>query len=305
MRVALYSPWNNRWRKDFSEEFERLGHQAEWVEHEAQFDEANLPDLVFAMWSNEWTAHWFKRLAGKTKLVAYIRSYEMYHQKWVGHVPWDAVSAVFFCAPQVRDWCEHFWGKLLPARRHVVLNGIDPDEINLGEVKAPHKIGMVSNINGKKGFDLAVQIMAGLPSEYTLEVAGGMQDMMIAHYLDYLIQHLKLTERITFLGTIPWEKVGDFLQDKQFILSTSIKEGCPMSVIEGMAAGCTPIIHNWPGAMQVFPDERVFSTIPEAIETIIGGKPDKPLQVRDRFLRRFNANFNVPNVVSLALDAIA
>ena len=64
-----------------------------------------------------------------------------------------------------------------------------------------------------------------------------------------------------------WQKdINKWLEDKQQIISTSVLEGCPCGVMEAMACGLRPLIHNFVGAKGIFPDEYVWSSIGEFIE---------------------------------------
>ena len=52
------------------------------------------------------------------------------------------------------------------------------------------------------------------------------------------------------------------------ILSSSDSEGCHTSVIEGMASGTYPVVHNWPGARGLF-DPYVHDDMMSAIDDVI------------------------------------
>ena len=52
------------------------------------------------------------------------------------------------------------------------------------------------------------------------------------------------------------------------ILSSSDSEGCHTSVLEGMASGAYPVVHNWPGAQGLF-HPFVHDDITQAIDDVI------------------------------------
>jgi hypothetical protein len=52
-----------------------------------------------------------------------------------------------------------------------------------------------------------------------------------------------------------------------YCLSTSISEGNPNNVIEAMAKGIKPIVHNWPGAEDQFP-MSIFNSVDEAVKLL-------------------------------------
>jgi glycosyltransferase involved in cell wall biosynthesis len=99
--------------------------------------------------------------------------------------------------------------------------------------------------------------------------------MELAFYASYL----GLSDRILWNNKIPSEEIPAWLADKDFILSTSVNEGNPNCVIEGMACGLKPIVHAWPGAGTQFPQDAIFRTAEEAAQMIREGAY-QPLQYR-------------------------
>jgi len=68
----------------------------------------------------------------------------------------------------------------------------------------------------------------------------------------------------------PFQKdVFGWLCDKHYIVSTSVIEGLPMGILEGMACGLKPVIHNYPGAEDVFSKEFLFDIAEQFCEQIL------------------------------------
>jgi hypothetical protein len=60
-----------------------------------------------------------------------------------------------------------------------------------------------------------------------------------------------------------------FWEDKNYLLHTSIHEGHSYAIMEAMARGIKPIIHNFRGAKELYPDIDIFNTIDGAANEIM------------------------------------
>ena len=93
--------------------------------------------------------------------------------------------------------------------------------------------------------------------QYKLFFAGVFQDAALEQYIRYMVKALDIADVVFFDG---WQDdVNTWLQDKHYIVSTSIGESQGMGLLEGMACGLKPVIHNFPGADQIFPSEFLFN----------------------------------------------
>ena len=90
----------------------------------------------------------------------------------------------------------------------------------------------------------------------------------IGKNFNHIIRELRAENSVVNLKR--YEDVQGFLRDKSFALCTSVVEGHPNALLEAMAVGIKPIIHNFPGAKELFPPELVYNTPEEAIEILLG-----------------------------------
>jgi 2-polyprenyl-3-methyl-5-hydroxy-6-metoxy-1,4-benzoquinol methylase len=102
-------------------------------------------------------------------------------------------------------------------------------------------------------------------------------DGVLEQYLTYMINELNLDGSVSFDGY--QDDVPAWLEDKHFLVSAAIGEGHPVNVIEGMACGVKPVIHTWPGARDLFPQELLFRT-PEEFCRRIHDDPYEPIEYR-------------------------
>jgi glycosyltransferase involved in cell wall biosynthesis len=76
-----------------------------------------------------------------------------------------------------------------------------------------------------------------------------------------------LENSIVFDG---WQDdMNKWLEDKNYVISTSVLESQHLSIMEAMAKGIKPIIHNFVGAKQVYEKKYVWSTIGQAVNMVV------------------------------------
>ena len=80
------------------------------------------------------------------------------------------------------------------------------------------------------------------------------------------IKEMNLENNIHFDGWV--ENIAAWLEDKQYIVSTSVLEGHPVGIMEAMARGLKPIIHNYVGARGTYPEKYLWNTIPEFVSMV-------------------------------------
>ena len=158
----------------------------------------------------------------------------------------------------------------------MVYNGLDIDDIPFKERELGHNIAWVGFINYKKNPQMALQILKKLTEglyntdkRYILHVAGSYQDSRYKIYLEYMIKEMGLQDNVIFHGWI--DDMEEFWKDKNYLLHTSIQEGHSYAIMEAMARGIKPVIHNFRGALdeQLYPDINVFNTVEEAADMIM------------------------------------
>ncbi|MBC1210029.1 glycosyltransferase family 4 protein [Listeria booriae] len=84
--------------------------------------------------------------------------------------------------------------------------------------------------------------------------------------------------------------VHEWLQKIGYLLSTSESESFHTVLMEGMAAGSTPCLLNWPGVETVYPADSIFET-PEDIATFISThelNPEEQQSYKDYAYHYFN-----------------
>ena len=158
----------------------------------------------------------------------------------------------------------------LPVSMIDLPNAINLKRFSLSEKPQGKKVAYVGALNLKKNIPFLLQCMYELldyDGGYTLHCAGRFQDKVVKNYCEHIIEVLGLEDNVFFEGH--QEKINEWLQDKSFIVCPSLVEGHPVSVMEGMACGLKPLIHNFPGVETFFPPEFIFNTSLEFTQKIL------------------------------------
>jgi len=213
------------------------------------------PDVMMFMWADLQTKDFINNYHKKSKYVVFVRRYELFFFDMIS-IDWDKVDEIIM----VNDVLAQEFEEITNRTPHVIYNGVIPEEWTYRERGHGKKIAWVGFINSKKNLQLALQILNELPKNYEFHIAGTVQDAFIMLYLRKMAELMEL-KNIIFYGQV--KNMNEWLDDKNYILSTAISEGCPNNVIEAMAKGIKPIIHMWPGADIQF-HKHTFITATEA-----------------------------------------
>jgi len=229
-------------------------------------------------------------LCGK-KTIVRLHSFEAIDTNYANEVFWgNADHLVLVCGDVL---------EILRTRRadiarqtnvRVIHNAIECARFANDAPKVMTDIAWVGGLEMKKNPALFLQIMAKLvviDPAYRLHVAGRFTDLRMYRYLNHMIGRLGLKEHLKFYDYVT--DMPAWLRDKGVLLSTTLYESFGMNIGEAMAAGAFPVIHDFPGADQLWPRECLFSTVDEAVALIqqavagryidyVRGRYDAPVQ---------------------------
>ncbi len=255
MKLQIINQFPMQWEKHYRSIFP----DAQWSKAPSQGY-----DHYLFMWCNEITGRFINQYPKKGKYIVFVRRYEYYTS--LENLDWKKVDAVIM----VNDYLADGFKKRTSIQPHVIYNGVNTSDWTYRERKHGKSIAWVGFINQKKNLPLAIQILAELPDDYELHVAGEIQDGQVWDYVQHMAKAIK--RKVYYNGHIPHEHMDAWLEDKNYILSTAISEGSPNHVIEAMAKGIKPIVHNWPGAVYQFLP-YVFTAIRDAVTDILPHSP--------------------------------
>lgn len=233
-------------------------------------------------WAEVIWVEWFSDLAVATsylkkkdkKLFIRLHRYEAFTD-YPFLVNWGNVDGVVFVSNFMREILKMRGVDLGKIRTDVIYNGVDIDKLKFKRHDKGYNIGWVAHIILRKNLHIAFEIVGKLierDGRYKLHIAGSFDDPMYEIYLKHLAKAVGIEDNVVFYGWV--DDIDQWWKDKNYLLSTSIHEGHPYNIVEGMAKGLKPIIHNFYDAKELYDQEFLFNTIDEAVERIVNGGYD-------------------------------
>ena len=210
------------------------------------------------------------RLPKVCRNIVRLHRFEAYGQ-WPSHVRWENIDTLITVG---NSFVEEMLLKQVPYIQNqtqliTIPNGVNLDRFEFIDKPRGKSIASVGYLNMRKNPMFLLQCMQKLhyiDPEYKLFFAGNFQDSMLEQYIKHTVQALNLTDVVFFDG---WqEDVNSWLKDKHYIVSSSIGESQGVGLLEAMACGLKPVIHNFPGADQIFPCEFLFNIAEEFCEQV-------------------------------------
>ncbi|MHC4169575.1 MAG: tetratricopeptide repeat protein [Planctomycetota bacterium] len=202
--------------------------------------------------------------------IVMMRRYEG-HEQWPGQMDWANIEVLVVIDDSFdRDALIHAVPDIESQTSLVAV----PRAVNVEKFKSIDRqrgknIALLSSLTAQENPAFALQCMQKLhyiDSEYRLFVAGDFQDATQERYVRHMVGALDLGNVVFFDG---WqEDVCAWLQDKHCVVSTGISTRLSTGLLEAMACGLKPVVHNFPGADQLMPSEFLFNISEQFCEQI-------------------------------------
>lgn len=262
----------------------RLQHE-DWVSTVKPKAAPSVPDdvdTVFCEWACENAVWHSQNKRPGTRLIVRLHRFEAFRD-FPKRINWAAVDALIVVSDHFRDLLAEGFG-MERARIHVMPQYIDWQQLRRPKLPAARfTLGLVGiNPFGHKRFDRAIDFVAALRARdprFRLAVRS-----VMPWQIDW-VWNTNAQERAAFVdvfrriqsdphlaGAVRFDPAGSDMEEWYrgvgVILSSSDSEGCHTSVMEGMAAGCYPVVHDWPGARGLF-SPHVHADMRDAIEDVI------------------------------------
>jgi len=268
-------------REDYTNDGSRIIEDIQWA------------DIVWLEWAGPHaitiTNH--DTLLDNKKVIIRLHSSEAVNG-YLECVKWSRINSIVFVAQHIMDIAMEkivqFPHMLYP---YLIPNSIDLDEWKFHEREDwyPDIAWAPGTIRSIKGPILAMQCMIELYKHspgWKLHVAGTWAEERDRIYFEHMVKDWALEENIVMYGFV--KGIQEWYRNMSFIASFSSWEGNPVAIMEAMATGLRPVIHNFKGSTDQYLDEWVWDTPSEFIGQLIQPVGD-PIQYRDYVRENWNA----------------
>lgn len=222
-------------------------------------------DICWFEWCDELLIYASKlELAKQKKIICRLHSYEAFTY-YPAQVNWDCVDKLIFVSEDIHKYViEH--SKVNKENTIVIPNGVDMSKWSFKQRSPGFNVAYVGYINYKKGPMLLLHTIKAIYNQdnrYKFYIAGQFQDPRYILYFQNMVKEFSLENNFFFEG---WQQDLDkWLEDKNYILCTSVLESQNMSVMQAMVKGIKPVVHNFVGAKGIYPKKYLWNTIDEAV----------------------------------------
>ncbi|HEG43149.1 MAG TPA: glycosyltransferase [Phycisphaerales bacterium] len=205
------------------------------------------------------------------KVIVRLHRYEAYVD-WAERVNWENVDTLITIGNHHVDKVLKRQVPGIASRTNMapIPNGVDLEKFKFIERPRGKNIAFAANLRMVKNPMFLLQCMKKLneiDKGYRVFIAGNTMQLEVENYLKHMTVALGLECVVSWAG---WqENIDEWFADKHYIVSTSVIESQGMGILEGMARGLKPVVHNFPGAEQTFTDRYLFNTAEEFCEQIL------------------------------------
>ena len=269
-------------------------------------DTVHWADVVWIEWANELaialTNH--PTLLDGKHIICRLHSYEAL-AGFVQKVKWEKIDDLIFVAKHIKDIVLQ-QDPSLPGKVTNILiipNGVNLDKFVFRDRSKGKNLAYLGHINYKKGPMLLLHAFRELlqaDTKYRLFIAGDFQDARYQLYFNQMIKEMDLAKNIQFDGWV--DDVPHWLENKHYIVCTSVLEGHPVSLMEAMACGLKPVIHNFVGARDIYPEKYLWNTIPEFCQ-ILTSDDYSSIEYKNYIEKYYSLSLqidSIENVISIA-----
>lgn len=240
---------------------------AHWQEKYTLVKQLEHADAVFVEWANEQVVGVTRQVV-RPNVVCRVLGSEYYQEFWKQADP----DKLFAYASENPDY--EFPG----FRSEFVPEHVDTEFWAPAGEPEPGSLLLVGRYTYWKNHLGLLRMLAGWPERFRVTMVGEqftedpqlrMQSKRVRHQLLWLAGHAGI--RLDLMDEVPPEKLRDLYRCHEYVVSTSLHEGCQTVPQEAMACGCKVLVQRWMGAERIYPEDNLFTSEAEfwqKVETV-------------------------------------
>jgi len=270
-------------------------------------EEIRNADLVWMEWADGINLVLLESDLKFKKVILRLHRYEVFGQRVLNdisrlsHEARHKINKLVFVSKKVKEIATmHFpW----MCESVVIPNLIDTDKFPFTDRQKGYNILMLGRMSYVKNLPLALTMfheLIKLDSNYKLHVVGEISDPELKHYVYNFLDKTGIHTNTYFYGRMDNDKLPEFMKDMHYICCSSLFESQGIGILEAMCCGLKPVIFDFPGAENIFPDKWRWIDRTGFIQNILS--PDYyPIEYNSFVLDRFS----IKNKIHLYENLIA
>jgi len=208
------------------------------------------------------------RMAGwEQQIICRVHGFEAYDTDIPAQVNWENVDDLVFVSEHTKSVFLERFPEAEKATVHVIPNGIDLSKWTYKKRSHGNTLGYAGYLKAGKNPSMLLQILNRLPEEYRLNLAGEWQNEKEQVFFEHLVRRTGLTDRVSFEPLL--DDMNGWLDEIDYLVSTSISESFSYVIGEAMAKGIKPVIIDRPGVEELWGEEFLFRSVDEAAGMIL------------------------------------
>ncbi|MEZ9786455.1 glycosyltransferase family 4 protein [Vibrio breoganii] len=196
-----------------------------------------------------------------------------------------------------------------------VYTGFPKSEVKTFDKKEKIRIGFVGVLSKRKNIELLIEALSHIEVEQVSQLEIVVVGDTKSDEKEYLaeikknVEKYDLSEQFKFVGFV--DDVSSWYLTFDTVIMTSLAEGLPRTIIEGLSHGCYIISTDVDGAKEILLEENLGTVLNEYSPSELAGAIIKMMVNRDSILlnrhkrvRYINDNFSEKSFVNNFIDAV-
>lgn len=162
--------------------------------------------------------------------------------------------------------------KIFDVEPYVLYPPVSNEILNSNEIvstkQRDNSVITIGRISNEKNLNLIPYIAKDVQKNITFRIAGLLDSKEVFDSLLKLTNRLAVSNKVKIFPDITRDRLQQLLLTSKVYLHTKVNEHFGISIIEAMASGCIPIVHDSGGAKEFVPKEFRYKNLEEASEKV-------------------------------------